>query len=352
LLLLALLVVDPGWALALFALGALLAALVVWPGRGLLARLFRVSRMTERVLLEDALKQIHQTEEAHGTPSVEGLAGALEVGRGHAVRLVERLSAQGLARAEDGRLGLTDGGRAYARRMVRTHRLLERYLADRTGVAPGDWHDQAERREHVLSEADAEALSATMGHPRFDPHGDPIPTLSGELPARVGRPLSGFAAGTALQVVHLEDEPREAFERLVALGLRPGARLRLLTVEPNQLSFRFDGQEAVLSVVIADQITAEPLPADQSLDETRHPSLADLGPGATARVVRIAAACQGLARRRLLDLGVVPGTPITAEFSSPGGDPTAYRIRGALIALRRTQARLIQVEPTPLQAVS
>ena len=347
-----LLLVDPGWALAWFALGTLLAALLAWPGRGVLARLLRVSRMTERVLLEDALKQIHQTEEARGTPSVEGLAGALEVGRGHAVRLVERLSAQGLARAEEGRLGLTDGGRAYARRMVRTHRLLERYLADRTGVAPGDWHDQAERREHVLSEADAEALSATMGDPRFDPHGDPIPTLRGDLPARVGRPLSGFTPGAALQVVHLEDEPREAFERLVALGLRPGARLRLLTVDPRELRFRFDGEERVLPAVVADQITAEPLPPDQSLDEARHPTLADLVPGATGRVVRIAAACQGLARRRLLDLGVVPGTPITAEFASPGGDPTAYRIRGALIALRRGQAGLIQVEPAPLRAAS
>ena len=57
-------------------------------------------------------------------------------------------------------------------------------------------------------------------------------------------------------------------------------------------------------------------------------------------------------QRRLLDLGVVPGTPITAEFASPGGDPTAYRIRGALIALRRGQAGLIQVEPAPLRAAS
>jgi Fe2+ transport system protein FeoA len=62
-------------------------------------------------------------------------------------------------------------------------------------------------------------------------------------------------------------------------------------------------------------------------------------------VVRLADACQGPQRRRLLDLGVVPGTIVTAEFSSPGGDPIAYRIRGALIALRRVQAKLIQVDP-------
>jgi Fe2+ transport system protein FeoA len=41
---------------------------------------------------------------------------------------------------------------------------------------------------------------------------------------------------------------------------------------------------------------------------------------------------------------VVPGTTITAELSSPGGDPVAYRIRGALIALRRQQAAWIEID--------
>jgi DtxR family Mn-dependent transcriptional regulator len=302
-------------------------------------------RMTERVLLEDALKQLHQTEEAEGSPTIDSLAGALEVTRGVAVRLVEQLEQYGLVRSSGGRISLTTAGRSYALRMVRTHRLLERYLADRTGTAPGEWHDEAERREHALSEAETEQLSATMGHPRYDPHGDPIPTTTGELPTRLGRSLATFPPGTALTVVHLEDEPREAFERLLALGLRPGARLRLLEAAPNEIRFRFDGREQVLPPVVAGQITVEPLPDGESLDELPHPTLADIRPGEAARVVRLADACQGPQRRRLLDLGVVPGTIVTAEFSSPGGDPIAYRIRGALIALRRVQAKLIQVDP-------
>jgi Fe2+ transport system protein FeoA len=46
-----------------------------------------------------------------------------------------------------------------------------------------------------------------------------------------------------------------------------------------------------------------------------------------------------------MDLGILPGTPVAAEIRSPSGDPTAYRIRGALIALRRDQADLIHVMP-------
>lgn len=344
--------VDPLWALAVFLLLAAFTALLAWPRRGVIPRLLRLLRMTERVRLEDALKQIHQTEEGLGTATIESLAGALEVSRGTVVRLVEQLAEHGLARSDEGRLALTSAGRAYALRMVRTHRLLERFLADRTGVAPAEWHDEAEQREHAVSHAQAEALSATMGHPRFDPHGDPIPSVTGEMPARAGRPLSVFAPGTALLVVHLEDEPREAFERLLALGLRPGARLRLLEAGPSEIRFRFDGRELGLPPVVADQITAEALTAGELLDEQPHATLADLAPGESARVVRLAAACQGPQRRRLLDLGVVPGTVVRAEYASPGGDPTAYRIRGALIALRRTQAELIQVDAAPAQAVS
>ena len=65
--------------------------------------------------------------------------------------------------------------------------------------------------------------------------------------------------------------------------------------------------------------------------------------GQEATVVDISAACRGLERRRLLDLGIVPGTVVRAELQSAGGDPIAYRIRGAMIALRKDQADLIYV---------
>lgn len=343
---------DPVLALVGFALLLGVAGLLVWPRWGLIGRLARVSRITERVRLEDALKQLYHATVGGVPATVETLAGGLEVRRGVAVRLVEHLTERGLARAESGRLSLTPAGEAYALRMVRTHRLWELYLADRTGLAPVEWHEEAERKEHALSDAQVEALSAGMGHPRYDPHGDPIPTITGELPARKGQHLSDFPRGEAALVVHLEDEPAEAFQRLLDLGLRPGARLRLLEVSPTGVRFRYDGREQVLPSVVADLITVEPLPAEVTLDERVHSTLADLGPGGAARVVRVSAACQGPQRRRLLDLGVVPGTVITSQFTSPDGDPAAYLIRGALIALRKAQAELIQVDLEPAPAVS
>lgn len=51
-------------------------------------------------------------------------------------------------------------------------------------------------------------------------------------------------------------------------------------------------------------------------------------------------------RRRLLDLGILPGTRVENVMTSPLGDPVAYRVRGAVVALRREQARLIEIEET------
>ena len=53
---------------------------------------------------------------------------------------------------------------------------------------------------------------------------------------------------------------------------------------------------------------------------------------------------EGLERRRLMDLGLLPGTQVEVELISPLGDPTAYLVRGTLVALRKEQAARIQVE--------
>ena len=52
-------------------------------------------------------------------------------------------------------------------------------------------------------------------------------------------------------------------------------------------------------------------------------------------------------RRRLLDLGLVPGTPVSCTAVSPAGDPAAYLIRGAVIALRRRDARGVRLAGAP-----
>jgi Fe2+ transport system protein FeoA len=101
-------------------------------------------------------------------------------------------------------------------------------------------------------------------------------------------------------------------------------------------------------LVVGRNITVEPLPVAVA-EAGSMLSLADAGPGDDMRVVGISPVCEGAERRRLLDLGIVPGTVIRAEFRGAAGDPIAYRVRGALIALRREQASRVHAERTDLQ---
>lgn len=73
--------------------------------------------------------------------------------------------------------------------------------------------------------------------------------------------------------------------------------------------------------------------------------LSELIPGQKAFIKSISDECQGIERQRLMDLGFVPGSVVEVEMVSPFRDPTAYRIKGGLIALRRIQASKINISP-------
>jgi Fe2+ transport system protein FeoA len=73
-------------------------------------------------------------------------------------------------------------------------------------------------------------------------------------------------------------------------------------------------------------------------------SLAALRPGASGRVVELAPSCVGFERRRLMDLGLVPGSVVERASQAPFGGPISFRLRGVTLALRPEQARLVSVE--------
>jgi DtxR family transcriptional regulator, Mn-dependent transcriptional regulator len=313
-----------------------------------MARLRGGDRDRERVRVEDALKHLHECERSGRRCTVAELAGRLGIPEGSASELASLLAERELARALDGGVELTASGRAYGVAVVRRHRLWERYLADRTGVPAGEWHAEAERVEHELSPAAADLLASRLGDPRYDPHGDPIPTTAGEVPAPAGVPLTQVATGANVVVTHLEDEPPEVFDRLVQAGLTPGLAVEVsegaeASGPSGRVRLRVGGSERELRAVDAANVTVEALPPGRSVPGPRR-TLAEAAVGEEVRVAVISPACQGPQRRRLLDLGVVPGTRIVPELVSTSGDPVAYRIRGAVIALRREQADWIEVE--------
>jgi len=319
--------------------------LLFWPRFGLFWRLHEMRRFRERVLVEDALKHLYEAEYQALNASVQSLAGDLGITENRAAGLLARIEVRSLLKREGVEIRLTPDGRQYALRLIRVHRLWEHYLAEETGVDPDEWHARAEEREHRLSPAEAEALAARLGHPRYDPHGAPIPTTEGELPpARRDQPLNGLSPGQPGVIVHVEDEPQAVYAQLAAQGLQPGIRIQMIGATPERIRFWAAGEEHLLAPVVAANVSVRLLPRTR-VEEESYATLAHLSPGEKGQVTRLAPSCRGMERQRLMDLGIVPGTSITAEMSSPAGDPVAYRVRGSLVALRREQAVQIQITP-------
>jgi len=335
-------------AVALIALGLLLFR----PAGGLIPRWQRARQMTERVLIEDALKHIYRTELHGHQPTLQSIAGALNVTGNQAAAILEILHRRDLVKTEQGEFHLTPEGRDYALRIIRAHRLWEEHLAEETGFDEAEWHDQAEYYEHVLTPEETQTLAEQLGNPTYDPHGDPIPTPTGELKPHAGVPLTAMPADAPLRIVHIEDEPEAIYAQLVAEGLFPGMNARLIEISPHRLRLWAGGDEHILAPVVAANISVVSLAQETAVKPIGGLPLSDLATGEQGKVVALSPRFRGAERRRMLDLGILPGTLIQAEMTSPSGDPTAYRVRGALIALRKEQARLIQVARLPQEVAA
>jgi DtxR family Mn-dependent transcriptional regulator len=335
---------NPAVALTVAVAVGAVAVLLLWPVRGLLWRWLRGLRATERVLIEDALKHLFDFEYRQSLANLQSLSGALAVSGNRAAELLRRLQEQELVSFDGYGYRLTPEGRKYALRVVRIHRLWERYLSEETGLGPAAWHHEAERLEHITSPEEAERLAASMGNPRFDPHGDPIPTAGGDIVPLQGRPLTELEVGELAEIIHVEDEPDAVYAQLVAEGLYPGMRVRVNELTPQRIAFEADAEEHVLAPVLAANLSVVALPKDEEM-KGPFERLSSLALGSKARVVALSPVLRGLERRRMLDLGLIPGTEVTAEIRSPGGDPTGYRVRGAVIALRSEQADHVRIEP-------
>ena len=325
-------------------------AVMFWPRQGLWARWRLAQGFASRIRREDALKHILKSEANHRIVTLNSLAGALQITTNNAARLLDELQDRELLSFEGGQLRLKPAGREMGLHIVRAHRLWESYLAEQTGVPEIEWHPRAEEQEHWLTPQQADELAAKLGHPTRDPHGDAIPELGGALEGDPGQSLNSVAANTPVLITHIEDEPETVYRQLVALGLRPGMRAFISEKSATRIRFWVDGNEHILAPVLAENISIEPLPDFVTEDLVEEEFLSGLQPGVRTRVVGLSPACRGQERRRLLDLGFVPGTLVEVDMISPAGDPTAYRVRGSVVALRREQANLIRVDSREVAA--
>jgi DtxR family Mn-dependent transcriptional regulator len=334
--------INPFTALIIGA--AVLAAVILAfvKGKDIIYKWRKASLDKRKVLVEDALKHLFDYEYKELKSTIDSVAGCLNISSNKAAELVSELEKMHLIISKGDKLQLTEEGRSYALQVIRVHRVLEKYFAEKTGFDEKNWHHVAELEEHRVTPDDANKLAAKIGNPIIDPHGDPIPTASGEIKKHEGVPLSNLEEGETAKIIHLEDEPDNVYKQLVDQGFHRGQSLKVMETDNDKIVVESEQEKKSIRPSFGNNITVVPMSEEEMEKDFRR--LSNLKQGEEAEVIGISKALVGQQRRRLMDLGIVPGTKIKAELVSLSGDPVSYKIRDASIALRKKQTDMILVK--------
>ncbi len=180
------------------------------------------------IAVENFVKAIYKNDKHDGNNTKPGnIAKKLGISNAAATDMAKKLAAKDLLHYQKYQaLQLTDKGTKMALNVVRKHRLWEALLFKMFDMSLHDIHREAERLEHQTSDFLAEQISAYLGHPKFDPHGDPIPNANGEITTKdTSISLSNTEEGKAYIISRLLSDDKEFFDFCAQNGLKYGNTL-------------------------------------------------------------------------------------------------------------------------------
>jgi DtxR family Mn-dependent transcriptional regulator len=208
-------------------------------------------------VVEDYLKAVWMLQQAESPVSTSRIAERLGLTAAAVTAMIKRLDEQALLRHEPYYgVRLTAVGELAALRIIRRHRVLELFLAEKLGYAWDRVHDEAERLEHAASDELIERLARLMGEPERDPHGNAIPTAQGEVDTSRYPALADLEEGEQRHVLEVEVEEPEQLRYLGSLDLYPGSEVAVLRKSPFEgpLSLEVNGHPQVLAHALARRI--------------------------------------------------------------------------------------------------
>lgn len=208
---------------------------------------------------ENYLKAIFTILEKETGPALtNAIAALMQTSAASVTDMLKRLSDKQLISYEKYRgVQLTKEGSRLATALIRKHRLWEVFLVDKLGFAWDEVHELAEQLEHVQGNDLVNRLDNFLGHPKYDPHGDPIPDAEGRWTYRKQALLSTLQPGNRGVVTGVDDHSPAFLQYLDQLGLILGAELELLERFPYDQSVRVrtrDDREFVLSEKVTQNL--------------------------------------------------------------------------------------------------
>lgn len=222
-------------------------------------------------MMDENHKQISQTWQRYGAEiyrlqqdrewvGLADLAQHLDVSAQAVSRMVRRLKDEAYLVHEPYRgVRLTPAGEAMSLPAIRRHRLVEVFLVEVMQFGWDEVHDLADVFENGIDDALEDRIDSLCGHPRFCPHGDPIPDKAGVMPALQDICLVSIPSGSAGRVTRVRTHDPEKLRYLRDIGLVPGVEFELRGCGPfnGPLRLHFGQQDVVLGHELASSLWAE-----------------------------------------------------------------------------------------------
>jgi DtxR family Mn-dependent transcriptional regulator len=183
--------------------------------------------------MRDYLGEIYRLGHGNAWVSTTALAEVLDVSGPASVRMARRLHEAGLVDHLPYKgIQLTPYGKKVALLNIRRHRLVERFLVDVLMFGWDEVHDKADRLQRGVNQVIEDRMDELMGHPTSCPHGDPIPSQAGVMPALNDKPLTVIPPGRQGTITRVKTREPEKLQYLAEIGLVPGASFELVNRAP------------------------------------------------------------------------------------------------------------------------
>lgn len=212
---------------------------------------------------EDYLKHIFDLHRREGKVTTSALSARLSVAPASVTGMIKKLAEEDLITYEPYQgVELTSEGQKIALKVIRNHRLVELYLVKALEMPWDVVHAEAEKWEHILSARLEARMDLLLGYPTVDPHGAPIPTVTGEIAPPYQTRLSDMPVGNQARIAEVPDETPEILHLLAKRKLRPGTLIIVISNNDEAVTYRVGNQICKIGQPIAKTIYVTDIQAE------------------------------------------------------------------------------------------
>ncbi|SJM63858.1 Mn-dependent transcriptional regulator MntR [Corynebacterium glutamicum] len=203
-------------------------------------------------VVEDYLTALFRAEEWDEEPTTGKLAEVIGVTASTVSATLKKLNLEGFVNYRPyGDIELTPAGRDIAINVIRRRRIIETYLSEKLGLGAHELHGEADLLEHAVSPRVLEKMFQAVGFPTLDPHGDPIPTESGEMSISDGLMLLDLNAGASATVTRVRDGNPSVVRYLTGVGITVGTTVTVVEALSDVATLRLQIGEMFQDIPLA-----------------------------------------------------------------------------------------------------